>query len=395
MQPIQPSAPNQAIKPPGGRIDVQVMTQTGPGTLAGRYMRRFWQPALLSEELVSGRAMPVRIMGEDLTIYRGEDGVAYAVASRCAHRGTQLSVGFVEGNRIRCLYHGWQYDGSGQCVERPAERDPHACGNIRIRSYPVVEYLGLVLVYLGEGNAPAPLSFPEFAAEGVREASFYERGCNYFQNVENGVDEVHIAFTHRQSLFQVLNYSVPEMGAQETKYGLVQLAKRSDGKVNQAHFMMPNMLTFTYPASNDPAVTGWALYLSWRVPIDDARHKTFIVEHFNVKADDVEGFRARRQARRESIAALQPRAQVSAAILAGKAHLMDYVDRPDYLHLGDDVTQRAQGIVQDRSAERLGRSDVAIVMLRRLWARDLATIESGGEPTAWEYPTSLPRPTGA
>jgi len=197
--------------------------------------------------------MPVRIMGEDLTIYRGEDGVAYAVASRCAHRGTQLSVGFVEGNRIRCLYHGWQYDGSGQCVERPAERDPHACGNIRIRSYPVVEYLGLVLVYLGEGNAPAPLSFPEFAAEGVREASFYERGCNYFQNVENGVDEVHIAFTHRQSLFQVLNYSVPEMGAQETKYGLVQLAKRSDGKVNQAHFMMPNMLTFTYPASNDPA----------------------------------------------------------------------------------------------------------------------------------------------
>ncbi|MBM2811513.1 MAG: hypothetical protein HW416_2272 [Chloroflexi bacterium] len=96
----------------------------GPGTLAGRYMRRFWHPVYRSEDLNPGRTVPLRIMSEDLTLYRGDSGTVHALAFRCAHRGTQLSTGWVEGDTLRCFYHGWRYDGSGQCVEQPAEPEP-------------------------------------------------------------------------------------------------------------------------------------------------------------------------------------------------------------------------------------------------------------------------------
>src|SRR6185436_6367596 len=105
----------------------------GPGTLAGRFLRSFWQPVRCSYELGAGKALPVRIMNENLTLYRGQSGKAYMVADRCAHRGTQLSVGWIEDECIRCFYHGWKYDGTGQCVEQPAEDEAFA-KKIKIRS---------------------------------------------------------------------------------------------------------------------------------------------------------------------------------------------------------------------------------------------------------------------
>src|SRR5207253_760756 len=100
------------------------VAHVGPNTLAGRYLRRFWHPVYLARDLPPGRAKPVRIMGEDFTLYRGEGGTAHAVAFRCAHRGTQLSTGWVEGDEIRCFYHGWKYGPDGQCAEQPAEPEP-------------------------------------------------------------------------------------------------------------------------------------------------------------------------------------------------------------------------------------------------------------------------------
>src|SRR5918911_4789725 len=126
---------------------------TGPGTLAGRFLRRFWQPVYRAEDLPAGWAKPSRIMSEDFTLYRGEDGTAHVVAPRCAHRGTQLSTGWVEGDGIRCFYHGWKYDGTGQCVEMPAE-DPSFPPKVRIKSYPARICAGLVFAYLGEGEPP-------------------------------------------------------------------------------------------------------------------------------------------------------------------------------------------------------------------------------------------------
>src|SRR4051794_20205449 len=121
---------------------------TGPGTLTGRYLRTFWHPVFLARNLKPGRAMPVKIMSEEFTLYRGEGSQVHAVAFRCAHRGTQLSTGWVEGDNLRCFYHGWAYGPDGQCVEQPAEPEPF-CSRIKIRSYPIEEYLGLLFVYQG------------------------------------------------------------------------------------------------------------------------------------------------------------------------------------------------------------------------------------------------------
>src|SRR4051812_43770321 len=116
------------VRPPGsGRqatAEWMDFAHTGPGTLAGRFMRKFWHPVYRAQDLPAGRAKPVKIMNEEFTLYRGESGKIHAVAFRCAHRGTQLSTGWVEGDTIRCFYHGWAYDGNGQCVEQPAEPEP-------------------------------------------------------------------------------------------------------------------------------------------------------------------------------------------------------------------------------------------------------------------------------
>src|SRR6478672_8885756 len=126
---------------------------TGPGTLAGAYWRRYWHPVYVKDRLKPASAVPIQILGENFTLYRGESGAPHVVDFRCAHRGTQLSVGWVEGECIRCMYHGWKYDASGQCVEQPAE-DAGFAEKVRIRSCPTKEYLGLIFAYLGAGDAP-------------------------------------------------------------------------------------------------------------------------------------------------------------------------------------------------------------------------------------------------
>ena len=115
--------------------------RTGPGALAGRFMRSFWQPVSRARDLAPGRTKPLRVMSEDFTLYSGESGAAHLVAFRCAHRGTQLSTGWVEGDELRCFYHGWKYGPDGQCTEQPAEPEPF-CQRILIKSYAVQEYSG-------------------------------------------------------------------------------------------------------------------------------------------------------------------------------------------------------------------------------------------------------------
>src|SRR5947207_358425 len=153
------------------------LARVGPGTLAGRFLRGFWQPVYLADDVRPGRAVPLRILGEDFTLYRGEGG-PHVVAFRCAHRGTQLSTGWVEGDCIRCFYHGWKYDANGQCVEQPAE-DPSFPPKVKVPSYPTEEYLGLVFAYLGEGEPPGLPRYPDLEAPGVLASSYYVRHSNY------------------------------------------------------------------------------------------------------------------------------------------------------------------------------------------------------------------------
>ncbi|HXF34360.1 MAG TPA: Rieske 2Fe-2S domain-containing protein, partial [Candidatus Acidoferrales bacterium] len=104
-------------------VQLGLLTQTGPDSLMGKLLRRFWHPIAVAERLAPGTAQSLRIMCEDLTLYRGESGKAYLVGGRCAHRCTVLHTGWVKDDQIRCMYHGWRYDGDGRCTEMPAEKN--------------------------------------------------------------------------------------------------------------------------------------------------------------------------------------------------------------------------------------------------------------------------------
>ena len=138
-----------------------LVTQTGAETAGGALMRRYWQPAALVEELPEGRPLvPVRLMGEDLVLFRGEDGGLRLTARRCPHRGADLRFGRLEDGGIRCPFHGWLFDGRGNCLEQPAEppgSNFHA--KIRMPGYPCVERNGIVFAWLGPGEPPA---LPDF-----------------------------------------------------------------------------------------------------------------------------------------------------------------------------------------------------------------------------------------
>ncbi|MBM2811380.1 MAG: hypothetical protein HW416_2139, partial [Chloroflexi bacterium] len=258
---------------------------TGPGTLAGRYMRMFWQPVCRSVDLPSGRAKPIRIMSEDFTLYRGEEdphpsplpegegtaplstqhsalstaastAAAHVLAFRCAHRGTQLSTGWVEGEDLRCFYHGWKYDASGQCIEQPAEPEPF-CQKIHIRSYPTEEYLGLIFAYFGEGDPPPMVRYPDLEEgfdRGRYEIIIYPNApCNYFNRIENAVDESHLRFVHITTGYP----GCPQIDAKETSYGIATRSVWSNGWINGAHYHMPNACQFKASSREK---------IAWRVP---------------------------------------------------------------------------------------------------------------------------------
>ena len=125
------------------------LTQVGPGTPMGELMRRYWQPVLASRN-VTTRPREVRILGEDLIVFRDGEGRPGLLYPRCMHRGTSLIWGHVEPDGIRCCYHGWKFDVEGQCIEQPCEPNPHLCRpEHRQPWYPVRERYGLVWAYMG------------------------------------------------------------------------------------------------------------------------------------------------------------------------------------------------------------------------------------------------------
>src|SRR4051794_35459189 len=130
-----------------------LLPQTGPDAAMGRLLRQFWHPVARSDLLLPGKAQPLRILCEDLTLYRGEGGEPHLVGGRCPHRRTLLHTGWVQGDNIRCMYHGWQFNAAGECIQRPAENDTRP-NRERIAGYPLREYCGLIFAYMGPGPAP-------------------------------------------------------------------------------------------------------------------------------------------------------------------------------------------------------------------------------------------------
>jgi 5,5'-dehydrodivanillate O-demethylase len=371
------------------RSDYTDFVHTGPGTLAGRYLRRFWHPVELARNVPAGQARPLRVFGEDFTLYRGEGGAPHLVAFRCAHRGTQLSTGWVEGDCLRCFYHGWKYAPDGQCVEMPAE-DPSFPPKVKIKSYPVREYLGLLFAYLGEGEPPAFPRYPDFEEPGVLEVSDYVRPCNYFNNIENGLDHVHVSFTHAASAFTEAGLrGVPRVEAEETEWGIAQYGIRPNGAVRVIQYGMPNILHIK--GSPADATSGWVDALAWRVPIDDASHRSFNLNLVHVTGEAAEQYLARRARAADRAAEVNV---LAAAVLRGEQRVQDLTDHPNLVNIQDTVAQVGQGVIADRVQERLGRSDVAIILLRKIWQRELRALAEGRPLKEWTRTARLATTAG-
>jgi 5,5'-dehydrodivanillate O-demethylase oxygenase subunit len=362
---------------------------TGPETLAGRYMRMFWQPVYRSDDLKAGRAVPLRIMNEDLTLYRGNSGAPFVVGPRCAHRRTRLSVGRVEGDGIRCLYHGWKYDGGGRCVDQPAEPAGFA-KNVRVASYPTREYLGLVFAYLGDGRQPELPRVAEFEAAGILEVETLARACNYFNGLDNACDPLHVFFTHQDPRTKV---DVRSIAADESEFGLtIQTYRTRRIGFRVIVFGMPNVVLRQLPPA-ERSETSWREFASWSVPIDDEHHVSFTLTLIHLAGKKAERFRQRRA---RTIARMGTSTTAMAArVLAGEAVVDDPKAKvPDIVRLRDEVVLTAQGAIPDRENEHLGRSDTGVALLRRLWQRELAALAEGRQLKTWTRPAHLVATTG-
>ena len=365
------------------------LVSTKPGTLAGSYLRRFWQPIYRAEDLRAGETKPIEIMSERFTLYRGETGTPHVVGFRCPHRGTQLSAGQVEGDCIRCMYHGWLFDGAGQCTEQPAE-DQSFAGKIHIKSYPAQEYLGLIFAYLGVGAAPIFPRYPHLEADGVLEVLSTEVWpCNFFQRIDNNGDTYHVPFVHRgaYSASSANNRAgLPEISKEESPWGTTSYASFAQGWRNVFQFFMPNAYAFRNP-SPEPEC-GAEDRMQWDVPLDDERSLEFRLRRLPLTGKAADDYRARRAA-----AAPETKisvAQMGEAVLSGKLDFHDldkfFTDKIALVHTQDYVAQVGQGSVADRAQEHLGRSDAGIILFRKIWQRELRALAEGRPLKKWVLP---------
>ena len=230
--------------------------RTEPGTLAGRYLRSFWQPVYRARKTWR-RAKRYRCgikLGEDFlsTAAKAANTMWSRFAARTGGRG--FSAGWVEDDCIRCFYHGWKYDPSGQCVEQPGE-DAVFKSKIKIRSYPTEEYLGLIFAFLGDGAAPPlPAHYSDLDAGGIVDVLLSEEWpCNYFNRLDNLGDPVHVPFTRWESRSRIgVDVVVPDqLVAQENDVG-IKLTRNLAIRTVLARFFGSLAYCCTLAATGDP-----------------------------------------------------------------------------------------------------------------------------------------------
>jgi phthalate 4,5-dioxygenase oxygenase subunit len=183
----------------------ELLTRTGPATPMGAMFRRYWVPALLAEELTESDGPPVRVklLSERLIAFRDTAGRLGLIDEFCAHRGVSLWFGRNEEHGLRCPYHGWKYDVTGQCLDVPSEPATNGfCQRIKLTSYPLVQRGDVLWTYMGPPEHQPPLPEFEFAMVPPSHSFTSKRlqYCNWLQAMEGGIDSSHVSWLHRDAL---------------------------------------------------------------------------------------------------------------------------------------------------------------------------------------------------
>ena len=351
------------------RDDDTLLTSVGPGTPCGEYLRRFWHPFMLASEL-KDVPMAVRLLGEDLVVFRDRAKNLGLLHRQCAHRSTSLEFGIPAERGIRCCYHGWHFDLDGTILDTPAEpAGSRIKSNFRQGAYRVIERHGMLFAYMGPAEATPP--FPDYDSfhfpEGNRLAPFkLSLPCNWLQIVENACDPIHNAFLHtivagRQfsPAFKVL----PQLDFPETPGGFLAMATRRVREfvfVRSSDILMPNVAQFPTGANRverescgpHPYVTRWA------VPLDDTHSLYIGYGHLN------EHNAASRDISPELYG-------VDRIPFIGQTDERPYEERQR--EPGDYDALTSQGAIANRKAEHLGTADRGLVLFRRMLKRAISS----------------------
>ena len=357
------------------------ITRVAPGTPMGELMRRYWHPIAASAELSDENpTKAVRLLGEDLVLYRDAKGTVGCIEPSCPHRKASLEYGIPEQEGIRCPYHGWLFDETGRCVDQPSEPvGSRFKDKVRMKAYPVEERAGLVFVYMGPSPMPLLPMWDLFAWDNVtRQINATLLPCNWLQCQENSLDPVHFEWLHRYYGGWAIGRKLPKedrdnwykltlgkgrdhmkLGFDRFEYGIIKrrlLEGEDEGDEywKTGHpILFPNVLRVGSQGRHQ---------FQFRVPVDDTHtmHYSYVVElpepGEQAPVQDVVPYK-------------------ELALYGPDGRLDD-----TYVIAQDIVAWVIQGPVTDRPTEALGVTDVGIIMFRSMLEEQLRVVEDGGDP---------------
>lgn len=347
------------------------LTQSGEGTPMGNLLRRYWQPVAVAIELEKEPVRRVRFFGEDLTLYRSKAGEYGLITDRCPHRCMSLEFGIPDANGLRCAYHGWVFNGNGDCVEQPFEDrnfpEANYRARIKITAYPVQELGGLLFAYFGPHPAPLLPRWDILVRDDLNRAvEIHRLPCNWLQCMDNAADPVHFEYLH--AAFG--NYTLEKLGrpagmapARHVKidfdlfeYGIMKRrllegeSEDSDEWTVGHPLIFPNILSVGNEGNSS---------LQFRVPIDDTHTLQF----------------AYRTTKRRPDAPLEP-------ITVTYSELFDELGKliADTIPKQDMIGWVGQGPISDRTREHLTASDKGVIMYHKLLFDNMKRVENGEDP---------------
>jgi phthalate 4,5-dioxygenase len=367
--------------------DNELLTRSNAGTPMGDMMRRYWIPALLSEEIPAPDCPPVRVklLGEDLVAFRDTQGRLGFIGERCAHRGTSLFFGRNEDCGLRCVYHGWKYDVDGSVLETPAEPgDSDFRKKLRHTAYPTHEANGVIYAYLGP-REKMPI-FPKYEWTEVPLDFTYVTKCllecNYLQGLEGECDSSHLSFLHRaftnernQPLYK--NDTAPAYETEDTDFGVRLIATRNSDHQHYIRFSAFVMPVYGCVPAGRPTNELEGYEIHTYVPADDTRCWRYDI-----------GFRRDRAVRDDEV---RRRQQINPDYTkirnARNNYLQDrqlqktvnFTGIEDFLNHDACATESMEPIF-DRSKEHLGASDKAVIAVRRVLLTAVKGLRQGEEP---------------
>ncbi len=371
----------------------QYLTDTNAGTPAGELMRRYWQPVALSSDLPPGAApKAIRIMGEDIVLFRDDADRVGALDRKCAHRCTDLVLGRIEDGGIRCPYHGWLFDINGRVLDAPAEANPTAKDRIRARTYRVHEAGGAFWIYMGPGEPPLFPNYPALqGSDQHRYTCKWYGDCNWMQASEGNIDPVHTSYLHQLELEDehmkarwgvFSNPARPELSVEETRFGVRLFTLRNvsaDGakSIRVTNFVMPNAC----------AVGGFEGYLGdggltmlWDVPIDNQSHYRWeFIYHRSGNLDKASldaQYRSEKDENDRMWRKKENNYSQDRESMKGKA----YLGLGQCFSVHDVVITQSQGQIHEQANEHLSSSDIAIIRVRRALDEAAQAVANGAEP---------------